>query len=272
MMASGILVFCIMWVFQNHDQNPQIEFGDVRYLTATDDKEYAANYSPDGQFILFRRYLNLHCMNHIWAKNVDTLQEFQLTSVEGTYSGHNLSPDGKTLAFIQAQDCVKPVEQNTCYSLMTLDFEAALSRPQEPKQLLNRLSSSIKRPIWVDDSHIALQQKQDGINRLVLYSIEEKLGRSLYPDQMGEVLSFDWSRDKQLYGVISQKRWTKHIEMLSPKGQIKSSHAIEIPSDAPRHLRIVPQFIPDSDQMVFGHGGKVYSNEKGQDPVGPPAL
>ena len=117
---------------------------EIRTITATDNKEHSGAYSPDGQYILFHRYSDVQCTNNIWAKNVDTLEEIQLTSRLEAYGGHSISPDGKTLAFVKEQDCTAPITQKKCYFLMTLDFQKALDAPQTPTQQLECKHSRIR--------------------------------------------------------------------------------------------------------------------------------
>lgn len=262
--VAALLLVILLLQFQN--DTPQIKFDDLRYLTATDDKEYGATYSPDGKFILFHRYLNKVCINNIWAKNADTLEEIQLTKEQGTYDGHSLSEDGKTLAFIKQEDCTKPVTQTTCYKLMSLNFNEALLQPQTAKELLHCQNSAIKKPVWIDDRHIAMMQKNDQHWRLIRYSIENKSSSKLYEIDGGNILSFAYSTKRQLFAVTAIKNdGRQYIEMLFPDGTIKSSHLVQLPENAPRHLRVYPRFAPNSEKLILGFGGQLYTvSEQGE--------
>lgn len=240
--------------------SPQMQLGELRYLTATDDKEYGGTYSPDGKYILFHRYPEKLCINAIWAKNVETMEETQLTSELGTYGRHNISPDGKTLAFIKQEDCTKPVTQNICYKLMTINFNDALREPQTPKELLNCQNSAIRKPIWMDQKQIAMLQTEDQQWQLIRHSLEDQSSSTVYSIEEGNIISYAWSVEQQLFAVTVQKNdGQQYLEMLFPDGSLKSSNRITLPATARRHHRVFPEFIPHSQQLVFGDGGNIYT-------------
>lgn len=239
---------------------PERQFGNLLYLTATDDKEFGATYSSDGQYILFRRYLDKLCINNIWAKNAETFEEVRLTKEEGTYGGYSLSADGERLAFIKEEDCSEPVTQNTCYKLMSLNFNDALLEPQTPVELLHCQHSGIAKPIWVDDQHIVMMQKEDERQHLIFYSTETKSTSPLYETEGGSIISYAYSAEQQLFAVTAHKNdGQQYIEMLTRDGQLISSHPILLPSIAPRHLRVHPEFIPHTEKLIFGGGSRLYS-------------
>ena len=248
-------------IFQWWEQEPEFQFGELRYLTATDDKEYGGKYSSDGKYILFHRYYDKLCINNIWAKNAETMEEIQLTKDIGTYEGQSLSPDGKTLAFIQRQDCTKPVTQNFCFKLMSMDFEAALREPQTATELLHCQDSKIKMPTWIDDKHVVMLQKEiQQPWRLIRFSVVDKTSTTLYQFSDGNILHYAFSPELQRFAVTSMKKGgTQYIEMLSTQGELISSYPIEIPVSAPRHMIVRPQFVPKSDKLIFSYRDTLYS-------------
>lgn len=259
--GTTVLVLLLLTVFVPFlkDTNT-LKFNDLRYLTATDDKEYGSSYSPDGQFILFHRYLDKVCVNNIWAKNTDTLEEILLTKEMGTYGAHSFSKDGNTLVFIKQQDCRKPITQNTCYSLMKLDFKQALTQSQTPQELLNCRNSAIKRPVWTDEQHIVMMQKDDLRWRLIRYSVTDDSSTNLYQVEDGNILFFTYSASHNMLAVISLKNDGKqYIEMLNPEGVVMSSYPVGLPQGLPQLFKIMPEFIPHSEQLIFGAGGKLFS-------------
>lgn len=253
-------LFLIIFLMQFLKHEPQLQLGEFRYITATDDKEFGAIYSSDGQYILFRRYYDQACVNNIWAKHADSLEEFQLTEEKGTYGSHSLSTDGKTLVFIKQQDCTKPVLQNTCYKLMSMDFSKALSQPQRPNELLECQYSAIKRPLWVGGSHIVMMQREDQSWRLIRYSMQENSSSTLYEIEGGNIIHFALSFDHKRLAVTSIKNdGLQYIDILTPDGDVVSSHQIQFPPDIPRHLSVIPQFMPDNEQLIFGDGSNIYT-------------
>ncbi len=262
--AVALVLFLLLPQLQN--QPPKLQLGDLRYLTSTDDKEFGGTYSPDGRYILFHRYINELCINNIWAKDAETLEEIKLTQEHATYGQHSLSPDGETLAFIQQEDCSKPVSQTTCYKLMSLDFNDALRQQQTPKELLECQDSRIRKPIWIDKQHIALLQNSGPHWRLIRYSVTDNASTSLFAMDEGRILTYAWSYQRQLFAVTSIKAdGRQYIEMLYPDGTVKSSHPIHIPPDLPRHQLVAPEFIPNTELLIFGDGNSLYTlSEQGK--------
>lgn len=241
-------------------KEPKLQLGELRYITATDDKEFGGTYSPDGQFIIFRRYTTTGCINNIWAKTTDTLEEVRLTAQQGTYGMHSLSPDGKTLAFIQEDDCTKPVTQTTCYKLMSIDFTAALLTPQISRERLDCQNSSISKPVWIDNQSVAMLQTDGQQRRLIRYSMTDQSSSILYELVSGRLINFSWSAEKQVFAVISMRADSKQfIDILGADGTIKSSHQIDLPESAFRHLQVHPEFIPNQDKLFFVGGGNFYT-------------
>ena len=260
-LAAFAATVIIAWVFFGGvASKPQFQFGEFRYLTATDDKEYGGTYSPDGKYILFHRYYEQLCLNNIWAKNAETLEEIQLTKELGTYSGQSLSADGKTLVFIQRDDCTKPVTQNFCFRLMSLDFQAALRERQTPTELLRCENSKIKMPIWIGEKQVAMLQKEAQPWRLIRFSMEDKSTSILYEFEGGSILHYTFSPERKMFAVTSMKDGgQQYIDMLTLDGEVISSYPITIPSTAPRHMIVRPEFIPGNDKLIFGDGAKLYS-------------
>ncbi|MBE1301394.1 MAG: transcriptional regulator [Alteromonadaceae bacterium] len=265
----GIAFFALlllMFVFtQKNDESTSLEFTELRPLTATDDKEFGATYSLDGEFILFNRFDEEFCINNIWAKHNETFEERQLTVDMGTYEGHDLSPDGKMLVFIKQNDCTTPLEQSNCYQLMSQPFDWQRENVSTPEALLECQQSPITSPIWIDNAHIVMKQRSEGHWRLVRYSLTTQSSDVLYQIEDGHVSSYDWSAEQQLFAVSSLKSDGKqYIEMLHVDGQIKSSHPIVLPADSPTYLKISPRFTPTRGEMIFSFGSELFTlSERG---------
>ena len=259
-LAIASALTALIGAFQFQHSEPQLAFGDIRYLTATDDKEHSATYSSDGRYILFHRYYEHLCLNNIWAKDAETLEEVQLTDQLGTYEGQTLSPDGKTLVFIKQEDCTKPVSQNFCFRLMSMDFQAALREPQSPTELLHCKNSKIKKPTWIDNTHLIMLQKEAQPWRLIRFSLEDKSTTVFYEFAGGSILHYAYSHERNLFVVTSMKdEGQQYIDILSGDGALISSHPITIPENVPRHTVVAPQFVPGSDKFIFGDGSNLYS-------------
>ena len=251
--AIGITTF-------TSDNTSQLTFNKLRSLTATDDKEFGAIYTPDEKYIIFNRYIGQLCTNNIWAKNLKTQQEIKLTKTLGSYSGITLSDDGETLAFVETADCRKPSNEKKCYNLMSLDIGKALKNPQVPNLIMQCKNSRIYSPKWLDDDHIALFQKQSNRLKLINYSISENRSTDLYELESGNLIHFTYSSTEELIAVISIHDDGKHyIDMLNPNGDLLSSHNIKYPKEISKYKYIYPNFDPRNEQLIFSTGKQLFT-------------
>lgn len=233
---------------------------EVRALTATDDKEFDATYSPDGQHFVFHRYLDKFCVNKLWAKDVSTQRESQLTTDWGAYGSHSFSKDGNRLAFMATKACSEPLTQTSCYDLVALDFNEALESPQQPQVLLQCKNSEIRKPIWIGNNAIALMQRHAQRWKLISYSLSEGSSTDLHVMSEGNLVDFTYSQKDELFAVISIHVDGQHyIEMLRPDGRMLSRHQIEYPQGVSRFNKFFPSFDPLNRQLVFSTGKQLFT-------------
>ncbi len=237
-----------------------LSFDTINSLTATDDKEFDATYSPDGQYIVFHRYKGKQCVNKIWAKHIETQQEIQLTADWGSYGSHDFSPDGKRLVFFATEACDEPVVQKDCYDLVTLDFEQALHHPQQPDTLLQCKQSKAIKPLWISNNNIALLQLQSKRVKLINYSVSDNASTDLYNPTEGSLIDYTYSAKKDLLAISRiHNDGLQYIEMLSPSGDLLSSHPIQRPPEIAKFRLIRPSFDPNNEQLIFSTGRQMFT-------------
>ncbi len=251
-----------LWGFSYQKPEPSagMTFDALYSLTATDDKETDPTYSPDGEYIVFHRYLGTMCKDKIWAKHIDSQREIQLTEDWGSYGSHDFSPDGKQLVFFATQACDVPVTQKDCYDLVTLDFEQALNSPQQPKTILQCKQSKVVKPKWVSDDKIVMFQKQSGRWKLIQYSTSDNASTDLYSPGEGNLVDFAYSRQKDLFAVSRiDNDNQQYIDILKPDGSLLSSHMIKRPPEISEHFLVRPNFVPLDDLLIFSTGRQLFT-------------
>ena len=255
-----ILTF-ISFNYLTSTQSLNLSFGELRLLTATDNKEYAGIYSPDGEYIVFNRYSQEVCVNsNLWAKNIKTQKESQLTKNWGRYGSHSFSKDGKKLVFIESTDCTQPMVQKECYELKTLDFEKALTAPQSPTLLMECKNSRITKATWLNNNNIAFFQELSNRWKLTSYSIADNKSKVIYELEEGNLVDYDYSAKDNLIALITTHNDGKHyIEILKPDGQLLSSHQIEYPPEIANFKNIYPNFTPTSELLIFSTGRQLFT-------------
>ena len=260
--VTGLVILMLVG-YQNfvyNKQTSQIVVEQLRLLTATDDKEFDASYSPDGEYIVFHRYLDKQCVNKIWAKNINTQEEIQLTKDWGEYGRHSFSEDGKKMVFLATEPCDQPVRQRNCYDLVSLDFEKALKSPQQPSVMLQCKNSLVKKPIWLNDNKIALMKRHANRWKLISYSIDDNKSSELYDLKDGNLIDYAYSTKRDLIAVTSIHNEGKHhIDMINSDGRVLSSHPIEKPPEIPEFRLISANFAPSHEQLIFSTGKQLFA-------------
>jgi DNA-binding winged helix-turn-helix (wHTH) protein/Tol biopolymer transport system component len=258
---AGIIILVIIGVLYLAQPQPfKLSIGELRSLTATDNKEFGGLYSPDGEYIVFLRYSEKLCVSsNIWAKHTTTQQEIQLTKNMARFGTLSFSKDGKKLVFVETENCSQPITQKKCYKLMTLDFEQALKAPQSPSLLMECRNSRIAKPTWLNNNNIALLQQLSDRWKLLSYSIADNKTAEIYSLEDGNLTDYDYSVKDDLIALTSiHNDGQYYIETLTPDGQVLSSHQIEYPPEIPKFSFIYPNFTPINEQLIFSTGRQLF--------------
>ncbi|WP_251357876.1 winged helix-turn-helix domain-containing protein [Kangiella sp. TOML190] len=259
-LIGGIALILLGYQALKPKQTSTLSFGELRLLTATDNKELGGIYSPDGQYVVFQRYSEEYCVNHIWAKDINTQKEFQLTKNLEMYGSHSFSQDGNKLVFIQSRDCAQPITQKECYTLMLLDFHDALKAPQSPSALLECKNSRIKSPLWLNNNDIALLQEESNRWQLIKYSIRDNKSLLIYEVKDGNLINYDYSTKDDLIALTSvHSDGHYYIETLKPSGQLVSSYRIKYPKEIAKFKLIRPSFSPLDNRLIFSTGRQLFT-------------
>jgi len=258
--ASIIILAIIGVIYLSQTQPFKLSVGELRSLTATDNKEFGGLYSPDGEYIVFLRYSEKLCVSsNIWAKHTKTQKEIQLTKNMARFGTLSFSKDGNKLVFVKTENCSQPITQKECYKLMTLDFEQALKAPQSPSLLMECRNSRISKPIWLNNNNVALLQKSSDRWKLLSYSIADNKSTEIYSLEDGNLTDYDYSVKDDLLALTSiHNDGQYYIEILKPDGQVLSSHQIEYPTEIPKFRFIYPNFTPINEQLIFSTGRQLF--------------
>lgn len=257
----ALLLVLSAWLLRpSPSEAPMLTVKSMQALTATDKKEYGGTYTPDGKYILFHRYQNRMCINHIWAKHTETHQETRLTKIPGSYSTHNLSRDSQRLIFVSSGDCQKPVTQTTCYSLMQIDFQAALQTPQSPTELMRCKHAEIANPKWLNTNSIALMKRSSKRWQLIRYSVSQDASEVIYQPDEGNITDFDFSPSKQLLALMGVDMHDLPIlTLLNPEGALISRHSVHYPPEISKFRYIYPNFDPHHERLIFSAARRLFA-------------
>ncbi|PKG86218.1 transcriptional regulator [Colwellia sp. 75C3] len=259
-LIASIILAIISTIYFIQPQPFKLSVGELRSVTATDNKEFGGIYSPDGEYIVFLRYSEKLCVDsNLWAKHTKTQKEIQLTKNMARYGTPSFSKDGKKLVFIKTENCSQPVTQKQCYKLMTLDFEQALKTAQSPNLLMACKNSRIRKPTWLNNNNVALLQKISNRWKLASYSIVDNKSTVIYSLEDGNLIDYDYSVKDDLIALTSiHNDGLNYIETLKPNGEIISSHLIEYPPEIAKFRFLYPNFTPMNEQLIFSTGRQLF--------------
>ncbi|KZN67173.1 hypothetical protein N473_08095 [Pseudoalteromonas luteoviolacea CPMOR-1] len=229
-------------------------------LTATDNRENAGIYSPDGDYVVFHRYEDRLCINNLWAKHTQTQAEFQLTQALNSNGTHTFSEDGKTLYFVQEQDCRQPITQKQCYQLMRLDFAKSLTSPQQPTSIMECKNSRLRSPSWMHGGHLALLQQHQARWALIRYTIDSKESLVIFGSENDNVISYAYSAKENLLALTTLNTAGQyHLQLVTPEGEVRSKVAIQYPQEIAKYRFIYPSFSPFDEKLVFSTGRQLFT-------------
>jgi len=212
---------------------PIIHITKVKPITATDTRETNARYSADGRHLVFHRYNN-SAQHHLWAIDLTTQREYQLTAVPGNYGSHSWSADGNQLSFVVKKSPPKNLKnKGKCWQLLTLDFAKALQAPQSP---VIRSTCEPKRMAvarWLSNGNIAvLHQGDNTAHSLQYYHLRDKRLTQLYLPKNSELYSYDFSLKTQHFATVSRDNNNQHfIDKLNVHGDVLSRATIKLDKD-----------------------------------------
>lgn len=237
-------------------------FNQVKPLTASDEQEFNASYSPDGNYLVFNRYVG-QCVSHLWAKDLNNNQEQRLSTKPGHYSQLSWSADGSQLAFVLQSDCSdKAEEYQQCWQLQTLDFAQAWNGKAE--NLLRYDCEGVKttHPTWLNDGRIALLQYPaiDSTQpEIVIYdAVSDDLIQVPYKAS-GRIYSLDFSHQKELLATVSLEDDNSHVvRTLSLDGKLRDEAVITPLENQSVYAQFPVQFSPDGTHFLTHADGKIY--------------
>ena len=250
-----LLIFLASWLYPED----KLSYLNMTVVTASDEREFYPNYSPDGKYLVFHRYMGT-CKNHIWAKNLQNQQEIQLTKTAAIYGPHSWSTDGNQIAFTLQENCAKlPSENKVCWQLQTLDFAAAIQTPQETTLRLDCDEQWIGRPRWIQDGSITMLKDFDGVIKLMRYNLRDDTQKVFYESSVGNIYSFDYAPKQDIFAVVSRTPDEKQLlEIIDHTGFTISSAYIQKNDQLSFYQDYSPSFHPDENQLLVNTDRGLY--------------
>ncbi|MCC2616818.1 winged helix-turn-helix domain-containing protein [Aestuariibacter halophilus] len=253
---AGITAILFLSMFDFLPGRQSQQYTEIQTLTQTDAHESQAIYSPDGHYIVFNRYAG-GCKSHLWARQLATGQETQLTAVAAKYSGASYTVDGRELIFAVSSDC-ETAAQNVsdwfddgqCRSVATLDFSLALKTPQKPVLRHQCQAEYVYMPKALSNHQYVFLQSVDGQNQMVQYNDLTQVHQVIYAPDDEYLYHFDYAPEERKLVVFGRDQ-TGHPVMtfLDHRGHVQSREAIRLLPGMHPDVQIKGKFSPDADYL-----------------------
>jgi len=259
LLVGLIVITALIYQWNIKTNRAPLVFDVLTPLTATDEQETAAQYSPDGSFIIFQRSAGF-CGNSLWAKKIEQNQEYPLIKGVGVCSGGSFSTDGKQLVFMSKSINKSMKQVNSCFNLMKINLQQAFKEPQIPEQLLSCRRGTFDEPLWLNSGAIILLQYQDESVKLIKYSIvSDELSDFFHVPEL-ELYSTTYSSELGLIAMVGLNKTGEHVLLIvNDQGILISSSIIKRPKILALHKFVYPNFDASRKQLIFSSGKALYS-------------
>jgi DNA-binding winged helix-turn-helix (wHTH) protein/Tol biopolymer transport system component len=242
------LLALVLYFLPSEKSSPPIS--RLTPITSTDEKEYFPNFSPDGRYLVFNRYVSV-CENELWAKDLLENREFRLTKNSGFYGPADWSPDGNQLAFSSVGGCDADSQIKQCRNISAVSFLLAKTRPQIPREILACDQQNYGAINWLTNNDIAYidtHARQSTVKSLAIESGEIKL---LYSDEEYIAQALIYSvRNKKLAITVHDQMQNTSLVFLNTETNTTDHVQLDVPTDYSDFLWWDPSWHPFNDTLL----------------------
>jgi DNA-binding winged helix-turn-helix (wHTH) protein/Tol biopolymer transport system component len=219
-------------------------------ITSTDEKEYYPNFSPNGRYLVFNRFVNV-CENELWAKDLLENREFKLTENSGFYGPADWSPDGNQLAFSMVGGCELQQQVKRCRNISAMSFLLAKTKPQVSREILGCDKQNYGAINWLTNNEIAYidtYARQGVVKSLTIDSGEIKL---LYTDQKYTAQALIYSvRNKNIAITVHDEMQNTSLVFFNIETNTANHVQLDVPADYKDFLWWDPTWHPLKDTLL----------------------
>ena len=244
------------------------QYTKVETLTHTDGHETHAIFSPNAKHIVFNRFAG-ECKSHLWAKNMLSGKEYQLTKESGYFGAVSYTADGRELVFAANKQCVrtpkevkKKIETDRCWSIATLDFADALAKPQQPNYRYQCQADNLLTPKALSHHQYAFLQYDNYKYRLMrLNDLNEQVS-VIFALEDEFLYHFDYSAKTKQFVVISRTHNFEHaIRVLDENGQVLTLNTLKLSRGMSANQQFPVHFEPDAKYLLATSQNSLYKIE-----------
>jgi DNA-binding winged helix-turn-helix (wHTH) protein len=247
-LSCACLLALVLYLLLPEKSSPPIN--RLTPITSTDEKEYYPNFSPDGRYLVFNRFVSV-CENELWAKDLLENREFRLTENSGFYGSADWSPDGNQLAFSNREGCDPQQEIKQCRNISAVSFLLAKTKPQVPREILACNQQDYGAINWLTNNKIAYidsYTRQGAVKSLAIDSGEIEL---LYTDEKYIAQALIYSvRNKKLAITVHDQMQNTSLIFFDTETNTSEQVQLNVPADYRDFLWWDPTWHPLKDTLL----------------------
>jgi DNA-binding winged helix-turn-helix (wHTH) protein/Tol biopolymer transport system component len=219
-------------------------------ITSTDEKEYYPNFSPDGRYLVFNRYISV-CENQLWAKDLLENREFRLTENSGFYGPADWSPDGNQLAFSNQSGCGEKPKIKRCSNISAVSFLLAKSKPQVPREILSCEQQNYGAINWLTNKKIAYIDSYVRKNDVKSFDVESGKITLIYsnPEYIAQALIYS-DRNKKLAITVHDQIQNTSLVIFNTETNTADHVELNVPDNYSDFLWWDPSWHPLKDTLL----------------------
>ena len=227
-------------------------------ITSTDEKEYYPNFSPDGRYLVFNRFISV-CENEIWAKDLLENSEFRLTESSGFYGPADWSPDGSQLAFSNSGGCDAQQKIKQCRNISAISFLLAKTNPQIPREILACDQQNYGAINWITNNSLAYVDSYARESAIKSLSIDSGEIELLYNDQQYIAQALTYSvRNKKLAITVHDQMQNTSLVVFNTETHTTKHLQLTIPADFSYFLWWDPSWHPLEDTLLASAESSIF--------------
>jgi len=249
LLFSCVSLFVFLWYFlPTTETSPPLD--RLIPITSTDEKEYYPNFSPDGRYIVFNRYVSV-CENELWIKDLSQNREFKLIEDSGFFGPAAWSPDGNQLAFTDIGGCQAQIDLDRCRNINAVSFLLAKTSPQVPRELLACQQHNYGAVNWLTNNKVAYIDSYARQGEVKSLDIDSGLTETLFSDTSYVPQALIYSqRNKQLAITVHDDMQNTSIVFINSQSKAVKHVQLKVPNDYSDFLWWDPSWHPLKDTMI----------------------
>lgn len=258
----SVTLLCMIALFvllPSKSQN-DLPLDRMKLLTATDNKEFSPAVSPNGNNLVFLRYIG-DCKSQLWGMDLTSGKEFLLNKTAGIYSEPTWSADGSEITYISAQSCDSERESGGCRSVESLPYSLAKASPQQGRVLLQCQNQHFFSPQWINSNELALLVAVDDSVKVALATPDDTQSAQIKTLELDISQPYELVYAQGLNKLIALQKDKQHKVSMSIF-DIGNSLTTEVTFDVPEnHQTTLSQsavWHPHNKTLLIGSKGVIF--------------